>query len=48
MGRTGYFRLQNTSPDWIVMLRSPAQGGLQEVRPRVVLVATAARFTWPI
>jgi hypothetical protein len=37
VGRTGYFRLQNTSPDWILLLRSPAQGGMQETRPRVVL-----------
>ena len=44
MGRTGYFRLQNTSPDWIVMLRSPAQGGLQETRPRVVLAGDCGAF----
>ena len=44
VGRTGYFRLQNTSPDWIVMLRSPAQGGLQETRPRVVLAGDCGAF----
>ena len=44
VGRTGYFRLQNTSPDWIVMLRSPAQGGMQETRPRVVLAGDCGAF----
>lgn len=44
MGRTGYFRLQNSSPDWIVMLRSPAQGGMQETRPRVVLAGDCGAF----
>ncbi|MDP1826194.1 MAG: DUF4388 domain-containing protein [Archangium sp.] len=43
-GRTGYFRLQNSSPDWIVMLRSPAQGGMQETRPRVVLAGDCGAF----
>jgi hypothetical protein len=43
-GRTGYFRLQNSSPDWIVLLRSPAQGGLQETRPRVVLAGDCGAF----
>jgi hypothetical protein len=43
-GRSGYFRLQPTSPDWILMLRSPAQGGLQEVRPRVVLAGDCGAF----
>lgn len=44
VGRTGYFRLQNSSPDWIVMLRSPAQGGQQETRPRVVLAGDCGAF----
>jgi hypothetical protein len=43
-GRAGYFRLQNTSPDWIVLLRSPAQGGMQEHRPRVVLAGDCGAF----
>lgn len=43
-GRSGYFRLQNTSPDWIVLLRSPAQGGLEEGRPRVVLAGDCGAF----
>ncbi|GMU62941.1 MAG: hypothetical protein AMXMBFR34_47040 [Myxococcaceae bacterium] len=43
-GRSGYFRLQNTSPDWAVFLRSPAQGGVQETRPRVVLTGDANGF----
>ncbi len=43
-GRTGYFRLQNTSPDWIVMLRSPAHGGQQETRPRIVLAGDCGAF----
>jgi hypothetical protein len=44
VGRSGYFRLQSTSPDWILMLRSPAQGGLQEHRPRVVLAGDCGAF----
>lgn len=44
VGRTGYFRLQATSPDWILMLRSPAQGGLHEARPRVVLAGDCGAF----
>lgn len=43
-GRSGYFRLQNTAPDWVVMLRSPAQGGLQPSRPRVVLAGDCGAF----
>lgn len=43
-GRSGYFRLQNSSPDWIVLLRSPAQGGMQETRPRVVLAGDCGAF----
>lgn len=43
-GRSGYFRLQNTSPDWALFLRSPAQGGTQERRPRVVLAGDANGF----
>lgn len=44
VGRTGYFRLQTTSPDWILLLRSPAQGGLEETRPRVVLAGDCGSF----
>ena len=43
-GRTGYYRLQSTSPDWVVLLRSPAQGGLHETRPRVVLAGDCGAF----
>lgn len=43
-GRTGYYRLQNTSPDWALFLRSPAQGGTQEKLPRVVLAGDANAF----
>lgn len=43
-GREGYFRLQPTSPDWIVLLRSPAQGGVHEQRPRVVLAGDCGAF----
>jgi hypothetical protein len=45
MGRSGYFRLQATSPDWILMLRSPAQGGLHEARPRVVVAGDCGAFS---
>jgi hypothetical protein len=44
VGRSGYFRLQATSPDWILLLRSPAQGGLLEARPRVVLAGDCGAF----
>jgi hypothetical protein len=43
-GRSGYYRLQNTSPDWIVMLRSPAQGGTQQQKPRVVVAGDCGAF----
>jgi hypothetical protein len=43
-GRSGYFRLQPTSPDWIVLVRSPAQGGIIEKRPRVVLAGDCGTF----
>lgn len=43
-GRSGYYRLQNTSPDWALFLRSPSQGGTQEQRPRVVLAGDANAF----
>ncbi len=43
-GRTGYYRLQNTSPDWALFLRSPSQGGVQEQRPRVVLAGDVGGF----
>ncbi len=44
MGKTGYYRLQNTSPDFLLFLRSPAQGGVQEKKPRIVLAGDAATF----
>ena len=44
VGRTGYFRLQNTLLDWILMLRSSAQGGQQETRLCVVLVGDCGAF----
>lgn len=43
-GRTGYFRMQTTSPDWIFMVRSPPQGGQPEPRPRVVLAGDCGAF----
>lgn len=43
-GRAGYFKLQPTSPDWIVLVRSPAQGGILEKRPRVVLAGDCGAF----
>ncbi|MCA3015587.1 MAG: DUF4388 domain-containing protein, partial [Myxococcaceae bacterium] len=43
-GRTGYFRLQPTSPDWLVFLRSPSEGGIVEKRPRVVLAGDCGTF----
>lgn len=43
-GRTGYFRLQPTSPDWVVLVRSPAQGGLIDKKPRVVLAGDCGTF----
>ena len=44
VGRPGYYRLQNTSPDWLLFFRSPAQGGLMDRRPRVVLAGDAGAF----
>lgn len=43
-GRQGYFRLQPTSPDWVVLVRSPAQGGILEKKPRVVLAGDCGSF----
>lgn len=43
-GRSGYFKLQQTSPDWIVLVRSPAQGGIVEKKPRVVLAGDCGTF----
>lgn len=43
-GRTGYFRLQPTSPDWLLLVRSPPQGGVIEKKPRVVLAGDCATF----
>lgn len=43
-GRTGYFRVVPTSPDWVVLLRVPAQGGILEKRPRVVLAGDIGTF----
>ncbi len=44
MGRTGYHRLQPTSPDWVLFVRAPAQGGVLEKKPRVVLAGDCAGF----
>lgn len=44
VGRTGYYRLQSTSPDWLLLIRTPTQGGLLERRPRVVLAGDAGAF----
>ena len=43
-GRTGYFKAVPTSPDWVVLLRVPAQGGIHEKRPRVVLAGDIGTF----
>lgn len=43
-GRPGYFRLQPTGPDWVLLLRSPAQGGEAPARPRVVLAGDCGAF----
>jgi len=43
-GRQGYFRLQNTSPDWVLLTRQPSQGGVQDRRPRIVLAGDCATF----
>ncbi len=45
VGRTGYFRLQSTSSDWILLLRNPAQGGPLATRPRVVLAGDCGAFS---
>lgn len=44
VGRPGYFKLQPTSPDWILLIRAPAQGGILEKRPRVVLAGDCGAF----
>jgi hypothetical protein len=44
VGKGGYYRLQTTSPDWLLFLRSPAQGGVHEKKPRVVLAGDAGSF----
>jgi hypothetical protein len=43
-GRTGYFRFQATSPDWLLFVRSPSQGGVTEKKPRVVLAGDCGTF----
>lgn len=43
-GRTGYLRLQATSPDWVLLVRTPAQGGVLEAKPRVVLAGDCGSF----
>ncbi|MCU0701619.1 MAG: DUF4388 domain-containing protein [Myxococcaceae bacterium] len=43
-GRTGYFRLQPTSPDWLLFVRSPSQGGVIDKKPRVVLAGDCGTF----
>jgi hypothetical protein len=44
LGRTGYHRLQPTSPDWVLFVRAPAQGGVLEKKPKVVLAGDCAGF----
>ncbi len=44
VGRQGYFKLQPTSPDWVVLVRAPAQGGIIEKKPRVVLAGDCGSF----
>lgn len=43
-GRPGYYRMQPTGPDWVLLLRSPAQGGVPPARPRVVLAGDCGAF----
>ena len=43
-GRGGVFRLQETSPDWLLLLRSPSGGGITEKKPRVALAGDCAVF----
>ena len=43
-GRPGYYRLQATAPDWLLLLRSPAEGGAAPARPRIVLAGDVGAF----
>lgn len=43
-GRSGYFRLQPSTPDLVLMLRSPPQGGVTQLKPRVVLAGDCGAF----
>lgn len=42
--RAGVYTVARTSPDILLMLRTPAQGGTLEARPRVVLAGDCASF----
>lgn len=42
--RTGLYSLARTSPDWLLLVRSPSLGGTLEARPRVVLAGDCASF----
>ena len=44
LGRSGYLRLQATSPDWVLMVRAPALGGHLEKKPRVALAGDCGSF----
>lgn len=43
VGRGGQYRLQATSPDWLVFLRQPVEGG-PVAKPRVVLAGDVVGF----
>jgi hypothetical protein len=43
-GRQGLWALAETSPDLLVLTRSPPQGGVTEARPRVVLAGDCGTF----
>ena len=43
-GKQGTWALAETSPDWLLMVRAPPQGGVLEKRPRVVLAGDCGSF----
>ncbi len=44
-GRNGVYRLQETSPDWLLFLRAPSGGGVTEKKPRIALAGDCAVFS---
>ena len=47
VGRAGQFRLQQTSPDWVLFIRHPVSGGTAPAKPRIVLAGDVSLFTLP-